>query len=161
MEHRKKNGKTASLVNAFADGAKSAGNEIKDMYLTGMNIKGCLACEACKKNGGNCVQKDDMETVNEAFLWADVIVFASPVFWGNISGQLKIAVDRLFALFNKYSSEELKKKCVLIMTAGAPMYEQSQAFYGIFPQYLGWESLGEILGAGKEEEAKALGASIG
>lgn len=40
------------------------------------------------------------------------------------------------------------------------MYELSQAFYDIFPHYLGWENLGEILGAGKEEEAKQLGASI-
>ena len=156
----RKNGKTASLVKAFTEGAQSAGNEVKDLYLAGMRISGCLGCEACKKNGGCCVQQDDMREVNDAFLRADVIVFASPVFWGTISGQLKIAVDRLFALFNKYSSEELKKKCVLIMTAGAPMYELSQGFYDIFPHYLGWESLGEILGAGKEEEAKALGAGI-
>ena len=156
----RKNGKTASLVNAFTEGAKSAGNEVKDFYLPGMNISGCMGCEACKKNDGHCVQKDDMEEVNDAFLWADVIVFASPVYWGNISGQLKIAIDRLFALFNRYHSDELKKKCVLIMTAAAPMYELSQGFYGIFMQYLGWENLGEILGAGKEEEAKALGLSM-
>ena len=156
----RKNGNTATLIHAFTEGAESTGNEVKDLYLTGMNIKGCLGCEACKKNGGNCVQSDDMHTVNEAFLWADVIVFASPVFWGNISGQLKVAVDRLFALFNKYSSDDLKKKCALIMTSGIPMYEVSQAFYDIFPQYLGWENLGEILGTGKEAEAKNLGASI-
>ena len=156
----RKNGKTASLVNAFIEGAEAAGNEVKNLYLTGKNLSGCLGCEACKKNGGYCVQKDDMEKVNDDFLWAEVIVFASPVYWGTISAQLKIAVDRLFALFNRYPSDDLKKKCVLIMTAGAPMYEQSQAFYDIFMQYLGWENLGEILGAGKEEEAKALGSGI-
>ena len=172
----RKNGKTASLIRAFTEGARSAGNDVNDMYLTGMHIAGCLGCEACKKNGGNCVQKDDMEQVNEAFLWADVIVFASPVFWGNVSGQLKVAVDRLFALFNKYGgdgagdanagdasafgADVLQKKCALIMTSGTPMYEVSQAFYDVFPHYLGWENLGEILGEGKEEEARALGARI-
>ena len=156
----RKNGKTASLVKAFIEGAESSGNEVKEIYLTGMNIKGCLACEACQRNGGNCVQKDDMSIVYEAFVWADVIVFASPMYWGTITGQLKITIDRMYALFGKYSSVQMKKKCVLIMTARSTMYEMSEDFYSIFTRFLGWENIGEILGAGKEAAAKNLGASI-
>ena len=51
----RKNGKTASLVKAFIEGAESAGNEVRELYLQGMNIGGCLACEGCQRNGGNCV----------------------------------------------------------------------------------------------------------
>lgn len=74
----RKNGKTTSLVKAFTEGAERSGNEVRELYLNSMNIKGCLACEYCRSHGGVCSQKDDMQTVNEAFLWADVVVFARP-----------------------------------------------------------------------------------
>ena len=106
----RKNGKTASLVNAFISGAESAGNEVKNLYLQGMHIGGYLACEACSKNGGNCVQKDDMEQVAEAYLWADVVVFASPMYWGTITGQLKIAIDRLYAVQNRLGYADMSKQ---------------------------------------------------
>ena len=60
----RKNGSTASLVKAFTDGANNAGNEVRDFYLSDMKINGCLACEACSRNGGHCVQKDEMDTRN-------------------------------------------------------------------------------------------------
>ncbi len=43
----RKNGKTASLIDAFVEGAESTGNEVNNLYLNSMNIKGCLACEKC------------------------------------------------------------------------------------------------------------------
>lgn len=153
----RKNGKTASLVQAFIEGAESVGNEVKELYLQGMNIGGCLACEGCQRNGGTCVQKDDMQTVNEAFLWADVVVFASPQYWGTITGQLKIVIDRLYAtLF----SHPVKKKFIVVMTSRGDMYDMTMDFFSIFSRFLGWENLGNVLGAGKEAEAKTLGASI-
>jgi multimeric flavodoxin WrbA len=153
----RKNGKTASLVQAFIEGAESVGNEVKELYLQGMNIGGCLACEGCQRNGGTCVQKDDMQTVNEAFLWADVVVFASPQYWGTITGQLKIVIDRLYAtLFG----HPVKKKFIVVMTSRGDMYDMTMDFFSIFSRFLGWENLGNVLGARKEAEAKTLGASI-
>ena len=153
----RKNGKTASLVKAFADGAESVGNEVKEFYLQGMNIGGCLACEGCQKNGGVCVQKDDMLFVSEAFLWADVVVFASPQFWGTITGQLKIVIDRLYAVL--FGSPKVKQ-FVVIMTARGNMYDMTEDFFSIFTRFLNWKNLGNVLGAGKEAEAKALGENI-
>lgn len=65
----RKNGRTASLKNAFVEGAQRVGHEIKEYYLTGMNIRPCLACEYCQLHDGVCVQKDDMVEVTEAFGW--------------------------------------------------------------------------------------------
>ena len=93
----RKNGKTASLVNAFKAGAVASGNEVKELYLQGMKIGGCLACESCQRTGNGCVQKDDMGIVYDAFALCDVVVFASPMYWGTITGQLKIVIDRLYA----------------------------------------------------------------
>lgn len=154
----RKNGKTASLVKAFVDGADASGNEIKNLYLQDMNIGGCLACEGCQHNGGVCVQKDDMQIVSEAFLWADVVVFASPQYWGTITGQLKIVIDRLYAVL--FGSPNVKL-FVVIMTARGNMYEMTENFFSIFTRFLGWKNLGNVFGAGKEAQARMLGASIG
>jgi multimeric flavodoxin WrbA len=98
-----------------------------------------------------------MQTVNEAFLWADVVVFASPQYWGTITGQLKIVIDRLYAtLFG----HPVKKKFIVVMTSRGDMYDMTMDFFSIFSRFLGWENLGNVLGAGKEAEAKTLGASI-
>ena len=153
----RKNGKTASLVKAFIEGVESGSNEVKELYLQGMNIGGCLACEGCQRNGGTCVQKDDMQIVTEAFLWADVVVFASPQYWGTITGQLKIVIDRLYAVL--FRSPKMKQ-FIVIMTARGNMYEMTEDFFSIFTRFLGWKNLGNVLGAGKEAEAQALGASI-
>lgn len=153
----RRNGKTASLIKAFIEGTESVGNEVKELYLQDMSIGGCLACEGCQRNGGICVQKDDMQNVNNAFLWADVVVFASPQYWGTITGQLKIVIDRLYAtLFG----HPVKKQFVVIMTARGNMYEMTEDFFSIFTRFLGWQNVGNVFGAGKEAEAKKLGASI-
>ena len=156
----RKNGKTASLVNAFSEGARSVGNEVREMYIPGMKIGGCLACESCSRSKDGCVQHDDMDTIYEAYEWADVLVLASPMFWGSVSGQLKTAVDRLYGIQNKLGYGNHQREMVFIMTARGNYYEDALDFYHIFTQIMGWPDLGTILGAGKETEARALGASI-
>lgn len=157
----RKNGATASLMKAFIDGARENGNEIKEDYITSMNIKACIGCDSCLRTHQGCVQKnDDMAVIYEDLSWADVVVFVSPQFWGTITGQLKIVFDRMFAWFNKVGWENGRKKTVLLMTARGDDYSMVLDFYSILPKYLGWEVLGTILGAGREEEAKALGISI-
>ncbi|WP_310603703.1 flavodoxin family protein [Anaerosporobacter sp.] len=156
----RKNGKTASLIKAFTEGAETSGNEVRNLYISEMDIKGCIACEACSQNGGNCIQKDDMIQVNEAVEWAEVIVFASPMYWGIITGQLKIVIDRLYAECNKLGWKGFNKETALIMTARGDYYQQSLDFYSIFTDMMKWKNWGTVLGAGKEKEAYAIGASI-
>ena len=156
----RKNGATASLMKALIEGAKE-NNEIKEEYITSMNIKPCIGCDSCLRTHKGCVQKDDdMAIVYEDLLWADVVVFVSPQFWGTITGQLKVVFDRMFALFNKVGWENMRKRSVLLMTARGDDYSMALDFYGILSKYLGWEDLGTVLGAGKEAEAKAIGERI-
>lgn len=165
----KKNGRTASLKKAFIEGAKESGNNVTDLYLHKMSIKGCLACDACR-NGKveRCVQHDDMDTIFDEFLKADVVVFTSPMMWGTVSGQLRIATDRFYAFcWNPVWQGVFKsKQMAMMMTAGADgqmpeeqLYSVPLCWYGIF-EYLGMKSIGTVLGAGKEEEARTLGLSI-
>lgn len=157
----RKNGATASLMKALIEGAKENDNEIKEDYITSMNIKSCIGCDSCLRTHEGCVQKDDdMAIIYEDMSWADVVVFVSPQFWGTITGQLKIVFDRMFAWFNKVGAEDGRKKSALLMTARGGDYSMALDFYGILAKYLGWEDLGTVLGAGKEDEARAIGAGI-
>ncbi len=157
----RKNGATASLIKVFTEGAKEAGNEIREAYIQSMNIKDCLGCDACMKTHTGCVQKDaGMAKIYEDLTWCDVIVFASPVYFGYLTAQLKTVIDRMWAWFNLPGNFGVKKKVVLISTARGTDYSMTLDQYGIYSKYMGWEDLGHILGSGKESEARALGASI-
>lgn len=164
MERLEKNGKTAQLLDAFIEGAKSTGHNIETFYLQSMNIHGCLGCDGCRnalKGCDNpCVQKDDMTKIYSAFMKADVVVFVSPEYFGSISGPLKTVTDRLYAKSKNLGYEGFQRESVLLMTAGGSDYSLATGWYEIFEKYLGWKNLGEVLGNGKTEEARKLGASI-
>ena len=159
----KKNGNTASLIKAFREGAEAVGNTVTEFYLQTMNIKGCMDCQGCaRKLVGDpqpCVQKDDMQQIYDAFNACDVVVFATPVYWFTISGQLKMAVDRLYAIQSNHGFDAAKKETVFLMTSGAPaeMNPQPVTWYQTFEQ-MGWKSLGMALN--DADEAKKIGLSI-
>ncbi|MDE5777571.1 MAG: flavodoxin family protein [Lachnospiraceae bacterium] len=160
----RKNGNTAALIKAFAEGAESAGNVIQEFYLQDMDIRGCMGCEGCskvKKGTSNpCVQLDDMQKINEAFVQADVVVFASPVYFWTISGPLKTAADRLYAELRHLGYDGFPRDSVLLMTAGGNDYSQALTWYRTFERNLSWRNRGEVLGTGKTKEAYSLGRTI-
>ena len=95
----RKTGNTSALDKSFTEGAKSAGHTVTEFFLAGMSIHGCKGCF-----GGHsskdcpCVQKDDMDQIYPAVKSCDVVVLASPLYYWNMSGQIRTAIDRLFAL---------------------------------------------------------------
>ena len=95
-----------------------------------------------------------------SFMTADVVVFASPLYFWTISGTLKTATDRLYAELRNLGYSKFPRKSVLLMTAGGSDYNQAVRWYETFERNLGWTNLGEVLGTGKTKEAEMLGASI-
>ena len=156
----RKQGNTSALVKSFTEGARDSGNTVTEFYLQTMTIRGCLGCMGCKGKADPCTQKDDMSQIYDAFLKADVIVLASPVYFLGIAGTLKTAIDRLFAVFAKYGEEECQRDSVLLMTSDDPCYEETVSWYRGFVDSVGWNNLGEVLGSGNSEQAKELGSSI-
>ena len=95
----RKKGNTSTLVKAFIEGAESAGNTVTEFFLNSMNIHGCKGCFGGHSSRERpCVQNDDMSQIYPAVKECDVIVLATPLYYWNISGQLRTAFDRLFAL---------------------------------------------------------------
>ena len=157
-------GNTKALVEAFAKGAQSAGHEVTECPVGTMNIKGCLGCNYCHTKGeGACVQKDDMENVYPALADADMIVFASPVHYFGLSGQLESTIARFFAPFKPKAT-----KYALIVSSMSPnVYAGIEGQYKSMVAFFEAEDLGikEINGEDQTAEAtlaelEAFGASI-
>ena len=157
----RKNGHTAELVRAFDEGARSAGHYVEEFYLHDRNISGCLGCHRAGQNPSSpCIQKDDMEDIYAAFSQSDVIVFASPVYFWTITGVLKTVADRLYAELECLGYKGFTRESVLLATNGGGTFDQITAWYRTYEKNLGWKNRGEVLGAGKTEEARTLGASL-
>ena len=157
----RKNGSTVKLGEAFADGARSVGNQVKTFYLDEMDIHSCKGCLRAGKDSKNpCSQKDDMDLIYAEFEDTDVVVFASPLYFWTITGTLKTVADRLYAELECLGYGKFPKKSVLLMTADGGDYSQAVTWYRTYERNLRWKNLGEVLGKGKTKEAYQLGASI-
>ena len=88
------------LAEKFAEGAKAAGNEVEFISLRGKDIKFCIGCLACQKLG-TCVIKDDVPAIMEQVLNADVVCWATPIYYYEMSGQMKTLIDRMNAMYPK------------------------------------------------------------
>lgn len=86
------------LAHEVEKGIKDAGNEVEFISLKDKNIKFCLGCLACQKTH-KCVQSDDMSDLVIKIKNADVLVFATPIYYYEMSGQLKTFLDRCNPLF--------------------------------------------------------------
>ena len=148
---RKQN--TAAMVEAFAEGAKAAGHEVEVIQVGKMKINGCLACEYCHgKGAGQCIQKDDMEKVMPAYKDCDMIVFASPIYYFDMTAQLSAAIQRVYAIGKPTKAT---KAALLLSSASPNPVEGAIATYKTMIGYMGLEDAGIITAAGDENGSEA------
>jgi len=146
----RKKGNTSELIREFTNEAESSGNIVTEFFLDSMIISGCKGCFCGGKNPDSpCVQKDDMEKIYPVYKEADIVVLATPLYYWSISGHLKTAFDRLFAVAEcDPDYRNPKKECVLLMAAEGNGFEESLYWYNRLEKHLGWKSLGKILCGG-------------
>ena len=146
----RKSGNTSALTEQFAKGAEEAGNSVTEFFLDEMNINGCKGCFGGGKNPESpCAQKDDMDKIYPVYKEADIVVLATPLYYWTISGQLKTAFDRLFAVAEcDPNYRNPKKESMLIMAAEGYGFEESEYWYDRLEKHLGWKSLGKVLCGG-------------
>lgn len=170
-------GNTAALVSAFAEGAEAAGHTVTRFNLGAMDIHGCRGCCGGGKDAAHpCVQRDDMDQIYPAYIAADTVVLASPMYYWSITGQLKCAFDRLFAvaeLDRNYANPA--KEAVLLMAAEGDTEENFapvRAYYEALLHHMGWKDAGIVYAGGnfnagdiqskpeQLEQARRLGAAV-
>ena len=89
-----------ALAEQFAEGAKAAGHDVEFISLRGKEIKFCIGCLSCQKTG-ECVFKDDVPAIMDKVLNADVVCWATPIYYYEMSGQMKTLIDRMNAMYPK------------------------------------------------------------
>lgn len=103
----RRKGNSQILCDKFAEGAKSTGHQVKMIRLSDKKINFCIACDACMKNGGFCVQRDDMGDILKEYQQADVLVLATPVYFYGISAQMKIFIDRTYPIWKNLGHKDV------------------------------------------------------
>ena len=124
----RKNGNTATLLDQLFKGAAEAGATSTSLSANTLQIHGCQGCMLCKSSGV-CAVKDGMEEIYANIDDADVVVFASPIYFGTITAQLITVLHRLYAYLRTDFTCRLApgKTAVLLLTQGNP---QADAFAG-------------------------------
>ena len=168
----RKGGNSERLATSFAAGAQAAGHSVKTVFLREKTFCFCRGCLACLKMG-HCVSADDAVEIAASMHDADVLVFATPVYYYSVSGQLKTMLDRANPL---YGSDYAFTKVYLLATAAE---DAPDTVEGAVKAVQGWvdcfdrcelvdtvfaggvNDVGEIAGHPALEKAYLLGKEIG
>lgn len=108
----RKNWNTAALLKRSLDGAKSIGADVELINLYDLNYRGCISCFACKRKDsdkfvGHCAMKDDLTEVLEKVVISDVLIMGSPIYLGNITGQMRSFLERFIFMNLSYNEGNL------------------------------------------------------
>ena len=112
-------------------GAKDAGHSVEFVSLKGKDIRFCIGCFACQQTGG-CVLNDDANDIREKAKAADVIVYATPIYYYEMSGQMKALLDRM----NPLSCVDYAFRDVYMIAAAAE--EGDRVFEKAYNGLQGW-----------------------
>lgn len=164
-------GNSAQLAQAFIEGAEGAGNTVRLIEVGHASINGCKACEYCFSHEGECVQKDQMQDFYPELHWADIVVFAIPMYFYSYPAQIKAFQDRMFcsigksfgikgmALLLTYEDKDPSTAQPLIDSFKVCVNYCKQEVVGVVAVGSVYEK-GAIAGNPGLDEARALGASI-
>lgn len=132
-------GNSATIAGWVCDEAEKRGAAVRRFALNTLTYRGCQACMACKTKLDHCVLKDDLTGVLDAVRGADAVVIATPVYFGDVTAQLKGFIDRTYSFYvpdfltsTNPSRLEPGKRLVFIQTQAQP---DEQLFTDIYPKY--------------------------
>lgn len=128
----RKNGNSETLAKEFERGAKEAGNSVETIYLRDYEINYCRGCLACQTTG-KCIINDEVKEIIEKVKDAEILVFATPIYYYSVSGQLKTFLDRMNPLY----IQNFKYREVYLITAAADENEE-KANEGAIKAVEGW-----------------------
>jgi multimeric flavodoxin WrbA len=154
----RKGGNSNLLADAFIAGARQSGHTTVKYRAAEKNIKGCKACKTCFSKGIACSFPDDFNELAPLLEQADMVVFATPLYWFSFPTQLKAAIDKLYSFL--IGKRTLKiKECVLLVCGVAEdeaEYEGIVKSYELIANYQQWMNRGIIIVPGVNEKGDIL-----
>lgn len=157
----RKGGNTDTLLDKALEGARSAGGTIEKIILNDLNFKPCQECGGCDA-AGICSVQDDMQALYKKLREADAVVIASPIFFGSLSAQVKMMVDRLQCLWvlkyvlRRAVVPKQKRKGVFLCVGAADkeeFFENAKKIIKIFFVTLNIEYFGDLFYGGLHEKS--------
>ena len=139
----RKNGNTSHALRAIEDGLKR-NHTVESLNVYDFTFRPCRNCDACKRNGGNCIQADDTVKIINKITDADLIIFGSPVYWWGITAQMKDVVDKFYSRDDESKPALRTRKKIGIVACGAdsltnPEYKLISDQFRCIAEFLGWE----------------------
>lgn len=152
------NGNTSQLVDAFVKGTEEAGHQVETISLMKNEIKGCLGCNACRY-GKPCIQRDSFNDMIPKIKEADLLVFASPLYFWTISSRIKAFIERFYCIaeedpnppLGRYEKYPIKDSALLLTAADNFFwtFEQAVSYYQFaLVNYIGFHDKGMVLAGG-------------
>jgi multimeric flavodoxin WrbA len=167
----RRDGNTETLVDAVLEGAFSKGVTTEKVVLAELEIAPCRACSGCQETG-DCVQKDDMQTLIPLMRESDFWVLGTPIYWWGPTSQFKTFVDRWYGVDPRVFRG---KYIVATIPMGGKNEQYSRHVVGMLEDisnYLGMEFYASIIAPGMNgkgvvreskrhlDQARDLGAKI-
>jgi multimeric flavodoxin WrbA len=118
-------GNTGQIVRVFEEALKKEGADIEIINLADISINPCRGCEVCSKTG-SCVIKDDVPGVQRTMLASDGIVLASPNYMMNVSGHMKMFMDRCFT--HVHCQTMVGKYGAALVTSAGPIFDAIEEY---------------------------------
>jgi len=114
----RENGNTDAIIASFIEGVNACGLNVGSVVLRELKINDCIGCCQCQREG-TCHFEDDVTEIRDMIRKSDVLVFASPNYWCEITGLMKTFIDRLYFFHHKENSHLIAgKKAIIITTLG-------------------------------------------
>ena len=154
----RKGGNSDLLCDQFIAGAKAVGHDVQKVFVSDENIKYCNGCGVCYNGSKPCPQKDDMASILESMIRADVIVMATPVYFYTMDAQMKTVIDRTVARYT-----EIRDKDFYFIVAAADSEKQAmertiEGFRGFTYCLNGAKEKGIIYGTGAWNKGEIKGS---
>ena len=144
----RKNGNSAYLTEQFIKGAEEQGHEVFRFDCAFKQVEPCRACNRCGMDGP-CIFSDDFQELRPKLIEADMVVFATPMYYFGISAQMKRVIDRFYAINGQIKG--VPKKAAFLMTYADTSRKEAEPMlvhYHTLMEYLGWTSVGEVVASG-------------
>lgn len=155
----RKGGNSDKLADAFIAGARQAGHTTVKFSTADKHIQGCIDCQTCFTKGSACSIPDDFASLAPLLEQADMVVFATPLYWFTFPMQLKAAIDKFYSFL--IGKRPLKvKSCALLVCGGGPeltTYDGIVKSYQVMAEFLHWQDSGVIIVPGLHGKDEILG----
>lgn len=141
-------GSSHLLAECFRQGAQEAGHTVEIIDVAHADIHPCTGCIHCGYEGP-CSQKDDMQGIRAKILDADMMVFATPLYYYGMSAQLKTLIDRFCAFNSSLHSKHMKSALLTVAwNSDDWTFDALEAHYKTLVRYLNLQDMGMVLGYG-------------